>query len=68
MTLISSFVTSFIWLLQVKGHFMQAEELDTFISELARVAGGEKHLIEECGDLLSKMHSMQVSPYFILLP
>ncbi|OIW13890.1 hypothetical protein TanjilG_31779 [Lupinus angustifolius] len=38
----------------------KAEETDISISELARVAGGEKALIGECGDLLSKTHKSQV--------
>jgi hypothetical protein len=38
----------------------QAEETDTSISELARVVGGERALIEECGGLLSKTHKSQV--------
>ncbi|KAE9599152.1 hypothetical protein Lal_00044100 [Lupinus albus] len=38
----------------------RAEETDISISELARVAGGERALIGECGDLLSKTHKSQV--------
>lgn len=38
----------------------QAEETDISISELARVVGGERALIGECGDLLSKTHKSQV--------
>ncbi|GER37537.1 hypothetical protein STAS_13955 [Striga asiatica] len=38
----------------------KAEEMDVSVSELARVAGGEKALIEECGDLLSKTYVSQV--------
>lgn len=38
----------------------KAEETDTSISELARVVGGERALIEECGGLLSKTHKSQV--------
>lgn len=39
---------------------MQAEEVDTSISELARVVSGERALIEECGDLLSKEYTAKV--------
>ncbi|CAJ1962805.1 unnamed protein product [Sphenostylis stenocarpa] len=38
----------------------KAEEIDISISELARVAGGERALIGECGDLLSKTYKSQV--------
>ncbi|CAI9760215.1 unnamed protein product [Fraxinus pennsylvanica] len=38
----------------------KAEEVDTSISELARVVSGERALIEECGDLLSKKYTAQV--------
>lgn len=38
----------------------KAEETDTSISELARVVGGERALIGECGDLLSKTYDSQV--------
>ncbi|KAE9591559.1 putative QWRF family protein [Lupinus albus] len=38
----------------------KAEETDTSISELARVAGGEKAIVGECGDLLSKAHKSQM--------
>ncbi|KAK7331207.1 hypothetical protein VNO77_25425 [Canavalia gladiata] len=38
----------------------KAEEIDTSISELARVAGGERALVGECGDLLSKTYKSQV--------
>lgn len=43
----------------------QAEEVDTSISELARVVSGERALIEECGDLLSKEYTAQVCPSMI---
>lgn len=39
---------------------MQAEETETLISELARLTGGEKALVEECGDLLSNTYTSQV--------
>ncbi|CAI8590468.1 unnamed protein product [Vicia faba] len=38
----------------------KAEEIDTSISELARVVGGERALIDECGGVLSKTHKSQV--------
>ncbi|KAL9320681.1 hypothetical protein ACSQ67_012520 [Phaseolus vulgaris] len=38
----------------------KAEEIDVSISELARIAGGEKALVGECGDLLSKTYKSQV--------
>lgn len=39
---------------------MQAEEVEFLMSELAKVTGGERALIEECGGLLSKTHAYQV--------
>jgi hypothetical protein len=48
-------------------HFlMQAEETEHLISEVARVTGGERGLIEECGDLLSVTYNSQVC-YTIIL-
>ncbi|KAL2473574.1 Protein ENDOSPERM DEFECTIVE 1 [Forsythia ovata] len=44
----------------VQRFIPKAEEVDTSISELARVVSGEKALIEECGDLLSKEYTAQV--------
>jgi len=38
----------------------KAEEIDVFISELARIVGGERPLVGECGDLLSKTYKSQV--------
>ncbi|KAB5519013.1 hypothetical protein DKX38_023332 [Salix brachista] len=38
----------------------KAEEAEHLISELARVTGGERALIEECGDLLSMAYNSQV--------
>ncbi|KAJ6426280.1 hypothetical protein OIU84_026795 [Salix udensis] len=38
----------------------KAEEAEHLISELARVTGGERALIEECGDLLSMTYNSQV--------
>lgn len=45
---------------------MQAEEMDASISELARVSGGERALVEECGHLLFKTYTSQVSLPLIL--
>lgn len=39
---------------------VQAEEIDTLVSEVSRMANGEKALTEECGYLLSKTYSSQV--------
>ncbi|CAA3028941.1 protein ENDOSPERM DEFECTIVE 1-like [Olea europaea var. sylvestris] len=44
----------------VQRFMPKAEEVDTSISELARVVSGERALIEECGDLLSKEYTAQV--------
>ncbi|KAI9391832.1 hypothetical protein POPTR_006G000400v4 [Populus trichocarpa] len=38
----------------------KAEETEHLISEVARVTGGERGLIEECGDLLSVTYNSQV--------
>ncbi|CAK7323397.1 unnamed protein product [Dovyalis caffra] len=38
----------------------KAEETDRLISEVARVTGGERALIEECGDLLSTSYNSQI--------
>uniref|UniRef100_A0A803LGG7 Uncharacterized protein n=1 Tax=Chenopodium quinoa TaxID=63459 RepID=A0A803LGG7_CHEQI len=39
---------------------LQAEQMDVFISDLARVHSGEVTLVQECGDLLSRTHLSQV--------
>ncbi|GKV18870.1 hypothetical protein SLEP1_g29195 [Rubroshorea leprosula] len=44
----------------VQGFMPKAEEMESLISELARVTGGEKALVEECGDLLSMTYASQV--------
>ncbi|XP_058114413.1 protein ENDOSPERM DEFECTIVE 1-like isoform X2 [Magnolia sinica] len=44
----------------VQSFLPKAEGVDHVISELARVVARERALIEECGDLLSKVHVMQV--------
>ncbi|KAK9051856.1 hypothetical protein SSX86_028484 [Deinandra increscens subsp. villosa] len=46
-------------------HHMQtflpkAEEMDSLMSELANIIDVEKALVEECGNLLAKTHSLQV--------
>ncbi|KAL0012022.1 hypothetical protein SO802_007130 [Lithocarpus litseifolius] len=41
----------------------KAEETENLISELARVTGGEKALIGECGGLLSKTYASQVEEF-----
>ncbi|XWS18050.1 hypothetical protein CRYUN_Cryun32bG0009000 [Craigia yunnanensis] len=47
-------------LCHVQNFMPKAEEMDSLISELARVAGGERALIEGCGDLLFKENTLQV--------
>ncbi|KAK0597547.1 hypothetical protein LWI29_026393 [Acer saccharum] len=44
----------------IQSFVPKADEMEILISELAKVTGGEKALIEECGDLLSKTHAFQV--------
>ncbi|EYU33814.1 hypothetical protein ABFS82_08G158200 [Erythranthe guttata] len=44
----------------IQGFIPKAEEMDTSVSELARMARGEIALVEECGDLLSKTSISQV--------
>ncbi|XP_058113124.1 AUGMIN subunit 8-like [Magnolia sinica] len=44
----------------VQSFLPKAEGVDHVISELAGVVARERALIEECGDLLSKVHIMQV--------
>ncbi|XP_019433456.1 PREDICTED: protein ENDOSPERM DEFECTIVE 1-like [Lupinus angustifolius] len=45
----------------------RAEETNFSIPELAKVAGGEKALVGECGDLLSKTHKSQVCLVFHII-
>lgn len=40
--------------------------MDVSVSELARMVGGEKALIEDCGDLISKTYSSQVVSHILL--
>ncbi|KAL8469304.1 hypothetical protein ACS0TY_032212 [Phlomoides rotata] len=51
----------------LQSFFPKAEEMDTSVSELARMVGGEKALVEECGDLLSKTYSSQVYNSFSIV-
>lgn len=48
----------------------QAEDIDIGASDLASCIGNERILIEECGNLLSQTHEMQVklaSSYFLFI-
>ncbi|EOY29065.1 QWRF family - like 4 [Theobroma cacao] len=47
-------------LCHVQSFMPKAEEMERLISELARVAVGERALIDECGDLLSKTNTFLV--------
>ncbi|KAJ0082357.1 hypothetical protein Patl1_09570 [Pistacia atlantica] len=47
-------------ILNVQSYMPKAEEVEFLMSELAKVTGGERALIEECGGLLSKTHAYQV--------
>lgn len=51
---------AFVSALMKKAFVIQAEETENLISELARVTGGERALIEECGNMLSKTYTTQV--------
>ncbi|XP_062017310.1 protein ENDOSPERM DEFECTIVE 1-like isoform X2 [Rosa rugosa] len=44
----------------VQQSMPKAEETDHLISDLARVIGGERAFVEECGNLLSKTYTTQV--------
>ncbi|KAB8909408.1 hypothetical protein FH972_026805 [Carpinus fangiana] len=52
-----------IIIFHLQSFMPKAEEADNLISEVARVSGGEKALIEECGDLLSKTCTSQVKEF-----
>ncbi|CAH9119855.1 unnamed protein product [Cuscuta epithymum] len=39
----------------------KAEDVDSLASDLARVSSGERSFIEECGDLLMKVHASQIT-------
>ncbi|KAJ4704124.1 QWRF motif-containing protein 2-like [Melia azedarach] len=47
-------------MLHLQSFMPKAEEVEMLISELAKVTGMERALIEECGDLLSKTQAFQV--------
>ena len=38
----------------------QVEETEILMSELAKIVAGERALVEECGDLLSRTNASQV--------
>ncbi|XP_051133933.1 protein ENDOSPERM DEFECTIVE 1-like [Andrographis paniculata] len=44
----------------IQRFISKAEDIDTTVSELAKTAGGERALVEECGDVLSKTRMLQV--------
>ncbi|KDP29018.1 hypothetical protein JCGZ_16407 [Jatropha curcas] len=44
----------------VQSFMPKAEELEILVSELTRVSGGERALVEECGELLSMTYKSQV--------
>ncbi|MED6160057.1 hypothetical protein PIB30_047857 [Stylosanthes scabra] len=46
--------------LNIQRFMPKAEQTDVYISELARVVGGERAVIGECGDLLSKTYKSQI--------
>ncbi|GAA0154011.1 hypothetical protein LIER_12114 [Lithospermum erythrorhizon] len=48
---------------QIQSFIPQADELDGLSSEVARVAAGEKALVEECGSLTLKLHSSHVNEW-----
>ncbi|XP_021902135.1 protein ENDOSPERM DEFECTIVE 1-like isoform X1 [Carica papaya] len=47
-------------LLHIQNFVPKAEEIEKLISELARVIGGQRVEIQECGDLLSQTYALQV--------
>ncbi|KAH7546975.1 protein ENDOSPERM DEFECTIVE 1 [Ziziphus jujuba] len=44
----------------VQHYIPKGEEMENLITEVARIVGGEKAFIEECGDLLAKTYTSQV--------
>lgn len=52
-----------IMVFHLQSFMPKAEETENLISELARVIGGERALIGECGDLLSKTYTSQVEEF-----
>ncbi|CAN4108542.1 unnamed protein product [Withania somnifera] len=49
--------------LQIQNFMQKAEETESLISELAKVSGGERALVEECGDLLLKTYISQMTEW-----
>ncbi|KAK9089503.1 hypothetical protein Scep_028585 [Stephania cephalantha] len=45
---------------QIYNFLPKAKTIDTSISSLAEMVSRERALVEECGDLLTKMHNLQV--------
>lgn len=43
----------------IKRFMLKAEKTENLVSDLARIVGGERSLIEECGDSLSKIYASQ---------
>ena len=58
----------FIWrawnLLTNTIYFLQAQEMENIILELMKIVSAEKILVEECGDLLSVVHDLQVKVHY----
>ncbi|KAG6639244.1 hypothetical protein I3843_10G082400 [Carya illinoinensis] len=52
-----------IILYNLQSFLPKAEDIERLISELARIIGGERALIEECGSLLSKTCKSQVEEF-----
>ncbi|XP_041028791.1 LOW QUALITY PROTEIN: protein ENDOSPERM DEFECTIVE 1-like [Juglans microcarpa x Juglans regia] len=52
-----------IILYNLQSFLPKAEDIECLISELARIIGGERALIEECGSLLSKTCTSQVEEF-----
>ncbi|KAF5472585.1 hypothetical protein F2P56_009293 [Juglans regia] len=50
-------------LYNLQSFLPKAEDIECLISELARIIGGERALIEECGSLLSKTCTSQVEEF-----
>ncbi|KAK3009121.1 hypothetical protein RJ639_014917 [Escallonia herrerae] len=63
---VQSFMPKFDGVLKAASK-VQAREMNNLLSELARVVGGERALIDECGDLLFKTHASQVCLNIVLI-
>ncbi|KAL3521784.1 hypothetical protein ACH5RR_014618 [Cinchona calisaya] len=48
---------------RIQSYMVKAEEMEMLISELARVMGGERTHIQECGDFLLKAYASQVEEF-----